>query len=192
MTKSAQAFRTIGEVEKILGVQQHVLRYWESQIPEIRPVRRGGRSRLYRPEDTRLLAGIKELIDKNGFTIQAVQKKLKNDGIESVASPGPVGLNAQALDQQTEQAIADAARNSGEPAQHSCEAVVVKDSPSFPETAEDVYSAEVSADSGDCPHSSSTDAAAAVPVARTGTDRELLKHLYARLDGLRKRMESAK
>ncbi len=96
MAKSGKAFRTIGEAEAILGVQQHLLRYWESQIAQIQPVRREGRSRLYRPDDLQLIAGIKKLIQEDGLTIRAVQKTLKAKGIAYVSELNPVNLDSPA------------------------------------------------------------------------------------------------
>ncbi|MCY3877754.1 MAG: MerR family transcriptional regulator [Rhodobacteraceae bacterium] len=93
MAKSRFAYRTIGEVEKLLGVPQHVLRYWESQISHIKPVRRGSKARLYRPEDVQLIAGINELINEKGLTIKAVQEALKSHGVKYVSDIGPVALD---------------------------------------------------------------------------------------------------
>ena len=93
MAKSGKAFRTIGEVETLLNIQQHTLRYWESQIAHIQPIRRGGRSRLYRPDDLQLIAGIKKLILEDGLTIRAVQKTLKEKGVSYVSGLNPVNLD---------------------------------------------------------------------------------------------------
>ena len=189
MSKSAQAFRTIGEVEKILGLQQHVLRYWESQIPEIQPVRRGGRSRLYRPEDTRLLAGIKKLISEDGLTIQAVQKKLKEDGVESVASPDPIDFNVQPLARPTS---AEAAQEGGESAQDDSLTGSAQDTTAAPETEDAATSAGDSGTSGDGPDSADTGLSASESAAPPFLDIEVLRRLHARLEGIRMRMESDK
>lgn len=74
--KSASAFRTISEVADELGVQQHVLRFWESKFAQIKPLKRGGGRRYYRPEDVELLKNIHTLLYNEGYTIKGVQKLL--------------------------------------------------------------------------------------------------------------------
>ena len=86
--KSAEAFRTISEVAIELGVPQHVLRFWESRFAQIRPVKRAGGRRYYRPEDIDLLKGIRALLYSDGFTIKGVQKVLKDRGLRHVAGVG--------------------------------------------------------------------------------------------------------
>lgn len=78
--KSPAAFRTISEVANDLSVPQHVLRFWESKFQQIRPLKRGGGRRYYRPEDIQLISGIKDLLYNQGFTIRGVQKLLKENG----------------------------------------------------------------------------------------------------------------
>ena len=75
--KSESAFRTISEVAEELGVQQHVLRFWETKFSQIKPLKRGGGRRYYRPEDVALLKRIYELLYVEGYTIKGVQKLLK-------------------------------------------------------------------------------------------------------------------
>ncbi|MCA3452919.1 MAG: MerR family transcriptional regulator, partial [Rhodobacter sp.] len=70
MEKSRDAFRTIGEVADLLGTPAHVLRFWESRFPQIRPVKRAGGRRYYRPSDVALLSGIKRLLHGDGLTIR--------------------------------------------------------------------------------------------------------------------------
>lgn len=84
MNKSAEAFRTIGEVADELDVPKHVLRFWEGKFPQIRPMKRGGGRRYYRPEDMELLRGIRHLLHAEGYTIKGVQKILREHGIEQV------------------------------------------------------------------------------------------------------------
>lgn len=79
-TKSPTAFRTISEVATDLEVPQHVLRFWESKFQQIRPMKRGGGRRYYRPEDIELIGSIKDLLYNQGFTIRGVQKLLKENG----------------------------------------------------------------------------------------------------------------
>jgi DNA-binding transcriptional MerR regulator len=86
--KSAEAFRTISEVAIELDVPQHVLRFWESRFTQIRPVKRAGGRRYYRPEDIDLLKGIRALLYGDGLTIRGVQKVLKERGLRHVADLG--------------------------------------------------------------------------------------------------------
>lgn len=88
MEKSPEAFRTISEVADFLDTPAHVLRFWESRFPQIRPVKRAGGRRYYRPSDVALLAGIKKLLHDDGLTIRGVQKILREHGIRHVAALG--------------------------------------------------------------------------------------------------------
>ena len=83
--KSAAAFRTISEVAELLDTPAHVLRFWESKFPQIKPMKRGGGRRYYRPEDVNLLRGIRELLYVEGMTIKGVQKVLRERGQKHVA-----------------------------------------------------------------------------------------------------------
>ncbi|CCG42151.1 MerR family transcriptional regulator [Magnetospirillum molischianum] len=78
--KSETAFRTISEVADELEVPQHVLRFWEGRFPQVRPLKRGGGRRYYRPEDVALLRRIRDLLYREGYTIKGVQKLLKESG----------------------------------------------------------------------------------------------------------------
>lgn len=80
--KSPDAFRTIGEVAKAMGIRQHVLRYWEEQFPMLKPVKRSGGRRYYRPEDIQLIAAIDRLVHREGYTLRGARK-----AIESGARP---------------------------------------------------------------------------------------------------------
>lgn len=84
MAKSADAFRTISEVADWLGVQAHVLRFWESKFTQVKPVKRAGGRRYYRPQDMRLLGGIRKLLHDDGMTIKGVQKTLRDQGMAYV------------------------------------------------------------------------------------------------------------
>jgi len=88
MEKSAEAFRTISEVAEIVDVPQHVLRFWETRFVQVRPMKRGGGRRLYRPGDIDLLLGIKRLLYAEGYTIKGVQKLLKENSAAFVAAIG--------------------------------------------------------------------------------------------------------
>ncbi len=85
MDKSPDAFRTISEVAEHLNTPAHVLRFWESRFPQIRPVKRAGGRRYYRPSDVALLTGIKRLLHDDGLTIRGVQKILREQGVRHVA-----------------------------------------------------------------------------------------------------------
>ena len=89
--KSAEAFRTISEVAVELDVPQHVLRFWESRFIQVKPVKRAGGRRYYRPEDIDLLKGIRALLYSDGLTIRGVQKVLKERGLRHVADLGRGG-----------------------------------------------------------------------------------------------------
>src|SRR3954453_17549912 len=86
--KSAEAFRTISEVSSELDVPQHVLRFWETRFAQIRPVKRAGGRRYYRPEDVELLRGIRALLYTDGYTIKGVQKILREQGVRYLAETG--------------------------------------------------------------------------------------------------------
>jgi DNA-binding transcriptional MerR regulator len=86
--KSAEAFRTISEVAGDLDVPQHVLRFWETRFAQVKPVKRAGGRRYYRPEDVDLLRGIRSLLYAEGFTIKGVQKVLRERGLRHVAEIG--------------------------------------------------------------------------------------------------------
>lgn len=88
MAKAADAFRTISEVADDLDIPKHVLRFWENRFPAIRPMKRGGGRRYYRPEDVELLRGIKLLLHSKGFTIKGVQRILREEGVEHVKTMG--------------------------------------------------------------------------------------------------------
>ena len=84
MRKSADAFRTISEVAQDLDLPQHVLRFWETRFSQIKPMKRGGGRRYYRPDDIDLLRGIRHLLYDEGYTIKGVQKILKEQGVRHV------------------------------------------------------------------------------------------------------------
>ena len=91
MDKAPDAFRTISEVADELDVPQHVLRFWESRFPQIRPMKRAGGRRYYRPDDVDLLRGIRHLLYGEGYTIRGVQRILREQGpkfVQAVWQPG--------------------------------------------------------------------------------------------------------
>lgn len=110
MAKARDAFRTISEVSDALDTPAHVLRFWESKFTQIKPVKRAGGRRYYRPDDMALLAGIKKLLHEQGMTIKGAQKLLRDQGVKHV-----MGLGAETVDEVVEataitaqDAIADA------------------------------------------------------------------------------------
>ncbi len=102
LEKSAHAFRTISEVATELDVPQHVLRFWESKFSQVRPLKRGGGRRYYRPEDIDLLRRIRSLLYDDGYTIKGVQRLLKEsrgrlsqrDGLAALPEPRLVDVDA--------------------------------------------------------------------------------------------------
>ena len=100
MDKAPDAFRTISEVADELDVPQHVLRFWESRFREIKPLKRGGGRRYYRPDDVDLLRGIRHLLYGEGYTIRGVQRILREQGVrfvQKVWQPGALRPDARAV-----------------------------------------------------------------------------------------------
>lgn len=91
--KDAGALRTIGEVAKALGIRQHVLRYWEDQFPMLRPLKRSGGRRYYRPEDVQLVEEIDRLVHRQGYTLKGALKALR-DGSGPAVAPETAPLPA--------------------------------------------------------------------------------------------------
>ena len=89
--KSPEAFRTISEVASDLDVPQHVLRFWESKFAQIKPLKRGGGRRYYRPEDVELLRGVRTLLYHDGYTIKGVQKVFREQGARFIVETGRAG-----------------------------------------------------------------------------------------------------
>ncbi len=96
--KSESAFRTISEVSEDLGVPQHVLRFWESKFTQLRPLKRGGGRRYYRPEDLTLLRRIHGLLYKEGYTIKGVQRVLRVPRKAAAASEAEAAQKAEVAD----------------------------------------------------------------------------------------------
>jgi DNA-binding transcriptional MerR regulator len=117
--KSAAAFRTISEVATALDLPQHVLRFWETRFPQIKPLKRGGGRRYYRPEDVALLQEIRRLLYSEGYTIKGVQRLLRDGALKSARSGEEAVLSrrrvtappsAQATE-KPESALSDTARS---------------------------------------------------------------------------------
>ncbi len=92
MEKSEGAFRTIGEVAEMLGLPQHILRYWETRFPQLKPLQRAGNRRYYRPADVTLAKRIDRLLNREGYTVKGVQKLLADKS--ATAAPPPLSLKA--------------------------------------------------------------------------------------------------
>lgn len=92
--KSPDAFRTISEVADDLDLPQHVLRFWETRFSQIKPLKRGGGRRYYRPTDVDLLRGIRHLLYEEGYTIKGVQKILRENGIQFAIAIGTGDMSA--------------------------------------------------------------------------------------------------
>jgi len=107
--KAEGAFRTIGEVAADLGLPQHILRYWETRFPQLRPLQRAGNRRYYRPADVALVRRIDRLLNHEGYTMRGVQKLLaQGDGDEPVAAaPAPVAATNVADSREALIAIRD-------------------------------------------------------------------------------------
>ena len=107
MDKAPDAFRTISEVADELDIPQHVLRFWESRFPQIKPMKRAGGRRYYRPDDVDLLRGIRHLLYGEGYTIRGVQRILREQGpkfVQAVWQPGAAQPVPAADDDTPEQA----------------------------------------------------------------------------------------
>jgi DNA-binding transcriptional MerR regulator len=89
VAKGPEAFRTISEAADELGVPQHVLRFWESKFSFIRPMKRAGGRRFYRPQDIAVLAGVQRLLHQEGYTIKGVQRLHKEEGMARILSSTP-------------------------------------------------------------------------------------------------------
>jgi DNA-binding transcriptional MerR regulator len=103
MDKSADAFRSIGEISKLIGVKTHILRYWEEQFPTLRPLTRAGGRRYYRAEDVTLVQTINRLLNQEGYTIKGARQYLARSGkadmapvaAVSAATPMPAAVAMQ-------------------------------------------------------------------------------------------------
>ncbi len=114
MDKSPDAFRTISEVAADLGLPQHVLRFWETRFSQIKPLKRGGGRRYYRPDDVELLKGIRHLLYGEGYTIRGVQRILKEQGVRFVmnvwreGAPQPAPAAVQTHEAEDDEAMIEA------------------------------------------------------------------------------------
>ena len=146
MAKSADAFRTISEVSTELDVPKHVLRFWEQRFKQLKPLKRGGGRRFYRPEDVELIKGIQALLNRDAYTIRGVQRILREHGVERVKrlANGETSTSVGAIlaEADTAQAVAPSASNG-----HSSAArkkAPRDDSHASPPLGRDVLSAAIS------------------------------------------------
>ena len=96
--KAAGAFKTIGELSHELGVAQHILRYWETRFPQLRPMQRAGNRRYYRPADVELARRINQLLNHEGYTVRGVQKLLRDKNSPTPESDSSVSTVSQQLE----------------------------------------------------------------------------------------------
>lgn len=108
MDKSPDAFRTISEVAEQLDLPQHVLRFWETRFAQIKPLKRGGGRRYYRPLDVELIKGIRHMLYDQGYTIKGVQKLLRDNGVQFLVAIGSGDMAAFEAIAQRRQAEAEA------------------------------------------------------------------------------------
>jgi DNA-binding transcriptional MerR regulator len=114
--KAPEAFRTISEVAEELKVPKHVLRFWEAKFAQLKPMKRGGGRRYYRPEDVALLRGIRFLLYDDGYTIRGVQKILREHGPRFVMEQRPIPEDekkAAKIEREIPDVAAEAAQNRG-------------------------------------------------------------------------------
>jgi DNA-binding transcriptional MerR regulator len=109
MEKTQDAFRTIGEVAEELDLPQHVLRFWETKFTQIRPIKRAGGRRYYRPDDVQLVAAIRILLYSEGYTIKGVQRILREQGARAVVAASRTGVRG------AQTGLVDAAPMAAEP-----------------------------------------------------------------------------
>lgn len=109
--KSDRAYRTIGEASKELDIPAHVLRFWETKFHQIKPLKRTGGRRFYRPQDLALIARIKTLLYDEGMTIKGVQKVLKDNGVAAVIEGEGVSPGMSAGSPQLVRRLSDVARD---------------------------------------------------------------------------------
>lgn len=215
MKKAPDAFRTISEVSDWLETPAHVLRFWESKFSQVKPVKRAGGRRYYRPDDMRLLGGIKQLLHNDGLTIKGVQKILREQGIKHVSELSPEVTDAVAPGQKAARA-SDMDVLTDEIAKQVASTAKAQDVPSAPEPLKlgewqqskaDTAAVQEAAqepeqepvqgfgDEEEAPLFLRREEAAERPAA-TGQDTdsaeaEKISELYGRLKSLRRRMQEA-
>jgi len=132
MDKSPDAFRTISEVAEDLDLPQHVLRFWETRFTQIKPMKRGGGRRYYRPQDVDLIKGIRHMLYDQGYTIKGVQKLLRENGNQFLISIGHGDVAAIDAIAQRRQAEAAAASAPHAPQRHHEDEMLVGEAKAKP------------------------------------------------------------
>jgi DNA-binding transcriptional MerR regulator len=185
MNKSPEAFRTISEVADALDVPPHVLRFWETRFTQVKPVKRGGGRRYYRPEDVRLLRGIRGLLYDDGMTIKGVQKILRERGIRHV-----IGLGTLPADIEVAEEVAPVAAPAPAPVEKPRPALSAR--PSVPQRDLFDAGAAVSPSSGPASGAAVETVERPVVAAASGSakplDKAALRKLVAELKALRAAM----
>jgi DNA-binding transcriptional MerR regulator len=189
MDKAPGAFRTISEVADEIDVPQHVLRFWESRFTQIRPMKRGGGRRFYRPEDVDLLRGVRHLLYGEGYTIRGVQRILREQGAAYVQ-------NIWRADAQSREAEEDGAYEEVEAAAETARAEPdlsslslpprVRERAGEPRPADRREPAPPSADAG-----AKIEAIAKPPTGMTDDDRRKLRAAFDELVACREQIEAA-
>jgi DNA-binding transcriptional MerR regulator len=209
MKKAPDAFRTISEVSDWLETPAHVLRFWESKFSQVKPVKRAGGRRYYRPDDMRLLGGIKQLLHTDGLTIKGVQKILREQGIKHVADLSPQVTDGPAANQKARSA-SDMDDLTNEIAKQVASTAREQERPTAPEplklgeaklNKEDSQAVQAAADIPPAPadddvpvflRREATEQASRSEVPQdTDQDAEKIHELYGRLKSLRHRMREA-
>lgn len=102
--KDPEAFRTISEVSETLDVPQHILRFWETRFPQLKPLKRGGNRRYYRPGDVAFASALKQLLHKDGYTVKGVQKLVADHGVAGVVAMSDGDFTSAAADSPSDDA----------------------------------------------------------------------------------------
>lgn len=189
MDKSPDAFRTISEVADELDVPQHVLRFWESRFPQIKPMKRGGGRRYYRPDDVDLLRGIRHLLYGEGYTIRGVQRILREQGGRFVQSVWHEGAP------QPERLSVDDVVETGEAAESDQDAAIPHEAAdSHDDTEPGAVASDSAPPAGEHPAGSRISAGAA-PAPRgpvlTAEDLQRLRQTLETLVDCRRRLDEA-
>lgn len=156
MEKSRDAFRTISEVAEWLDVPTHVLRFWESRFSQIKPVKRAGGRRYYRPSDMRVIGGVKTLLHDQGMTIRGVQKLFREKGVKHISSHAPELYGEDAAEPALEANVvekADTPKASPAPMARATRDAepdpIIDEEPATPESGEDAVEDAALAKSSD-------------------------------------------
>jgi DNA-binding transcriptional MerR regulator len=189
--KSDAAFRTISEVSEDLDVPQHVLRFWESRFPLIKPLKRGGGRRYYRPEDVQLLRKIRDLLYKDGYTIRGVQKLLRDQLRGSgVGVQEPAAETSAAATSQQSVAVSPLAPPPAQPSL-ALEVVVPPSRPAEPVAAPQAAAAPPEPRPQPATASAPAHLASASPGGITGARRALIETVLGEIDALRQELADA-